>query len=327
MARPLRINYANAWYHVMNRGAGRKKIFQNNFHRMIFLELLEECHRMYNIHIHAYCLMDNHYHLLVLTPDANLSRAMRHLNGVYTQRYNRLTKSDGSLFRGRYKAKIIEEDCYLLIVSRYIHLNPVDANIVTKPDHYRWSSYSAYIGTAKSPSWLSTTTLQCMFSKTVSLSHIKNYEDYVENHDMKEINVFTSTKLASPILGSAEFKEKIISTVESSIENACAADLNRARTVPDFDLIASQVCDFYHIKMDSLYITKRGNLNWPRLVFIYVSRKRFGLTYMAISQFLGCTHRSTISACIQKCHSRLVNQPILENEITIIYQSIKKMIK
>ena len=155
MARPLRVHYPNAWYHVMNRGAGRQRIFNNNIHRIIFLELLEECHKMFNVKIYAYCLMDNHYHLLLSTPDANLSGAMRHLNGVYTQRFNRISKTDGPLFRGRYKAQLVEEDCYLLIVSRYIHLNPVKAGLVDHPAKYKWSSYAAYLGLAKVPTWLS----------------------------------------------------------------------------------------------------------------------------------------------------------------------------
>lgn len=327
MARPLRIHYSNAWYHVMNRGADRKKIFRNNLHRTIFLELLDECHRMYNINIHAYCLMDNHYHLLISTPDANLSQAMRHLNGVYTQRFNRLMKSDGSLFRGRYKAKIIEDDCYLLIVSRYIHLNPVEANIAANPSQYKWSSYPAYIGMVKPPSWLSTDTLREMISHTISLSHINDYQDYVENHDITEINTFTSTKLTSPIFGSSAFKEKILSTIEVSMKNACAPDINRARDIPELDLIAIQICDFYRVTMTSLLETKRGSLNWPRLVFIFISRKKFGITSRAISKFLKGIHRSTISACVQKCHLRLTNQSILETEIATIYQSIKMRIK
>ena len=113
MPRPLRILFPNACYHVMNRGSGRQKIFKNNFHRMMFLDLLEESHKMFGLEIFAYCLMDNHYHLLVSTPDANLSRIMRHINGVYTQRYNRLLKTDGSLFRGRYRAKLIGDDSFM----------------------------------------------------------------------------------------------------------------------------------------------------------------------------------------------------------------------
>ena len=98
-------------------------------HRIVFLNLLSEIHRRYRVEIHCYCLMDNHYHLLIRTPLANLSRAMRHLDGIYTQRFNRQTRTDGPLFRGRYKSILVECDNYLLQLSRYIHLNPVQAKI------------------------------------------------------------------------------------------------------------------------------------------------------------------------------------------------------
>ena len=156
MSRPLRIIYPGAFYHIMNRGAGYGEIFDNDLHRQIFLELLGELHETFKVNIHAYCLMDNHYHLLLETPLANLSRAMRHLNGVYTQRYNRDTKSDGQLFRGRYKAILVDVDTYLLNVSRYIHRNPIEAGIVRKAEKYVWSSYPAYIGKVNRPSWLTT---------------------------------------------------------------------------------------------------------------------------------------------------------------------------
>ena len=179
MPRSLRILYPNACYHVMNRGAGRKCIFNNNLHRNIFLELLAECHQMFNVKIQAYCLMDNHYHLLLSTPDGNLSRVMRHLNGVYTQRYNRIMKTDGALFRGRYHAKLIEDDSYKLIVSRYIHLNPLEANLVQKADNYKWSSYRFYLGLAKAPTWLDIGSILQQFNSTKSLSHIDGYCHYL----------------------------------------------------------------------------------------------------------------------------------------------------
>ncbi len=112
MARPLRINYPGAWYHVMNRGGGYRTIFNDDHQRCVFLELLADLNRMFRLEFHAYCLMDNHYHLLAHTPEGNLQRGMRHLNGVYTQRYNRIEKTDSPLFRGRYKAIVIEPDAY-----------------------------------------------------------------------------------------------------------------------------------------------------------------------------------------------------------------------
>jgi REP element-mobilizing transposase RayT len=112
MPRPLRIEYQDAYYHVMNRGRGRQHIFHDDDYFQAFLKTLEEAHQRFDLQILSYCLMSNHYHLLVKTPQPNLGRAMRHINGLYTQRYNRLKKTDGPLFRGRYKAILVEADSY-----------------------------------------------------------------------------------------------------------------------------------------------------------------------------------------------------------------------
>lgn len=151
MSRPLRIEYENACYHVMNRGRSRQRIFHDDRYFEEFLNTLEEAHQRFGLQVLCYCLMSNHYHLLVKTPEANLGRAMRHINGVYTQRYNRLKKSDGSLFRGRYKAISVEEDSYQLQLSRYIHRNPIDAGMVKQLENYPWSSYPFYIKNKKIP--------------------------------------------------------------------------------------------------------------------------------------------------------------------------------
>ncbi len=111
----------------MNRSRARQTIFHDERYYQAFLDTLPEAHQRFHCIIHAYCLMGNHYHLLLETPDANLSRIMRHINGVYTQRHNRLKKSDGPLFRGRYKALLVDKDAYLLQLSRYIHRSPIDS--------------------------------------------------------------------------------------------------------------------------------------------------------------------------------------------------------
>ena len=125
MSRPLRIEYPDAWYHVMNRGRRGEEIFSTSEDFATFIKLLQEGAEQWNIRISAYCLLSNHYHLLIQTPLGNLARFMRHINGVYTQRYNRIHKCDGQLFRGRYKAILVEEDRYLLELVRYIHHNPL----------------------------------------------------------------------------------------------------------------------------------------------------------------------------------------------------------
>ncbi|WP_196141202.1 transposase, partial [Aliikangiella sp. G2MR2-5] len=124
MPRPTRIEYQGAFHHVMNRGRHRRAIFHDRRYFEAFLKTLEEAHQRFDAVIHAYCLMSNHYHLLIETPKANLGQIMKHINGLYTQRYNRLKKVDGPLFRGRYKSILVEADAYLLQLSRYIHRNP-----------------------------------------------------------------------------------------------------------------------------------------------------------------------------------------------------------
>src|SRR3989338_951183 len=141
MPSPPRIEFENAWYHVMNRGAGRRAIFPDNSARELFLKLLSDMNAEFRIEIHAYCLMGNHFHLLLRTPHANLNLAMQMLSSVYTRQHNRLSKTDGPLFKGRYKAILIAEETYLAQVSRYIHRNPVEAKLVKHPRDYQWSSY------------------------------------------------------------------------------------------------------------------------------------------------------------------------------------------
>src|SRR3989339_976757 len=127
MARPLRIEYEGAWYHVINRGQTRRNIVRTDEDRKLFLKLLGDTQQTYGIEIHAFSLMDNHYHLLVHTPKAGLSRAMRHLNGVYTLKINQIWNTDGPIFKGRYNARLVDSEEYLLELIRYIHLNPVVA--------------------------------------------------------------------------------------------------------------------------------------------------------------------------------------------------------
>lgn len=154
MTRRLRIEYTGAWYHVMNRGAARRPVFLSGRQRQRFLELLGQVHERYRLEVHAYCLMGNHYHLMVRTPEPNLQRIMRHIDGVYTQFFNFSTMRDGPLFRGRYHAVLIQAEAHWIGLSRYIHRNPLEGGLVGHLPDYPWSSYPAYLGLAESPGWL-----------------------------------------------------------------------------------------------------------------------------------------------------------------------------
>jgi len=327
MPRSIRINYPDACYHVMNRGSGRQKIFRNNVHRMMFMDLLNEAYKMFDLKVFAYCLMDNHYHLLVSTPDANLARIMRHINGVYTQRYNRLQKTDGPLFRGRYRAILIGDDCYQLILSRYIHLNPVKAKIVNNPADYEWSSYRAYLGLLKSPEWLFKDEIINQLAETKSLSHVRNYRHYVEESDMEEINTYSSIKYTDPILGSELFKEKILSGMDvSSIIKSCSSDLKRVKKIPSIDLIIDHVCLYYDINREVLMHHKSGSINWPKSISIYISRKCFGYFLKDISKIFGFYRYEAVSAAIHQCYLRLQKHPELLDEINTIVDGIRHQV-
>jgi len=154
MSRPLRIEYPDAWYHIMNRGRRGEDVFTDQNGYQVFIALLQEAVELWNVRISAFCLMENHYHLLLQTPQGSLSRFMRHLNGVYTQRYNRLHGLDGQLFRGRFKSILVEEDAYLLELVGYIHRNPLRAARVEDLAEYEWSSHPGYISRAKRWDWL-----------------------------------------------------------------------------------------------------------------------------------------------------------------------------
>ena len=154
MARPLRIEFPNALYHITSRGNRRENIYLADSDRKNFLDILSQVYDRFNWVVHGYCLMSNHYHLLVETPEGNLSQSMRQLNGVYTQKFNRAHSRTGHVFQERYKAILVQKDSYLLELSRYIVLNPVRAGMVRSPRDWTWSSYRATAGLAAVPDWL-----------------------------------------------------------------------------------------------------------------------------------------------------------------------------
>ena len=185
MARPLRIEYPGAVYHVTSRGNAKKKIFKDDTDRDKFLHTLSIVVIRFNWLCHGYCLMDNHYHLLIETPDANLSKGMRQLNGVYTQSFNRSHKKTGHIFQGRYKAILVEKESYLLAISRYVVLNPVRAEIVEKPEDWKWSSYPATAGIKKSPHYLTVDWILGQFG-SVKRKAEKQYKQFVLSGIKKE---------------------------------------------------------------------------------------------------------------------------------------------
>lgn len=163
MARPLRIEFPGALYHVTSRGNARAPIFTEDCDRRLLLRILSDVVARYRWVCHSYCLMTNHFHLLVATPEANLSRGMRQLNGLYTQRFNRAHERVGHILQGRYGAVLVERDAHLLELARYVVLNPVRAGLIAEAEDYPWSSLRATLGLESAPEWLDTDALLTRF--------------------------------------------------------------------------------------------------------------------------------------------------------------------
>ena len=208
MARQLRINYPGAFYHVTSRGNERKEVFKSTRDRTKFLEYLKTATLKYDAVIHVYCLMDNHYHLLLETPSGNLPQIMHHINGAYTIYYNVKRGRSGHLFQGRYKAILVDADEYAKELSRYIHLNPVRAKMVERPEEYDWSSYQDYTGARKPHEWLNRDFILGNFGNTFSAAE-KNYRKFVTSLEGKEYKSPLKIVFASTILGGRGFIEHV----------------------------------------------------------------------------------------------------------------------
>lgn len=211
MARPLRIEYDGAVYHVTSRGNERKPVYQDDADRRMFLDVLHEANRRYNWLCHAYCLMSNHYHILVETPDGNLSQGMRQVNGVYTQKFNRRHKRSGHLFQGRYKSILIEKESHLVEVCRYVVLNPVRAKLSELPEAWTWSSYRSTAGLEKPHPCLTTDWILGQFAP-LRRTATEKYREFVQA-GTGELNIWKDVQGQS-LLGQEEFAAGFINYVK-----------------------------------------------------------------------------------------------------------------
>ena len=205
MARPLRLEFAGAIYHVTSRGDRGEDIFLCDDDRQDWLEVLGIVCARFNWVVHAYCQMTNHYHLLVETVDGNLSRGMRQLNGLYTQRFNRRHALAGHLFQGRYKAILVQKEAYLLELTRYVVLNPLRVHIVASLEEWRWSSYPHVSGQEVVPSWLDADWILSQFGSHRAAA-LRNYRQFVmAGKDMPSPLLNTRHQL---LLGDKAFVER-----------------------------------------------------------------------------------------------------------------------
>ena len=301
MARAERIEYEGAFYHVMNRGRGRQQIYHGKQYYEYFLRCIEQAHIRFAFEVHAYCLMGNHYHLLVRTPRGNLSRAMRHINGVYTQHYNYLKKTDGTLFRGRYKAINIEASSYLLAVSRYIHRNPIETQrpLVDKLEQYRWSSYPSYRNQTETPEWLYK---DAVFGELGSKKPTAAYRRYVESGNDEETEKFYAKNRWPAVRGSDKFTQKA-----HRFSNGEQTAVSRVRREVDVDVILRSVAGHFSCDQGELLVAKRGQGvdNVARSMAMKLCQEQGGMKLSGIGAIFGLSSVSGVTKTISRLNQRM----------------------
>ncbi|MGD8974695.1 MAG: transposase [Desulfobacterales bacterium] len=321
MARPLRIEYPDAWYHIMNRGRRSETIFADKRDYTGFIELLKDTTEMWNLRITAYCLMPNHYHLLAQTPDANISRCMRHIDGVYTQRYNRYHQCDGSLFRGRFKSILIDADQYLLQLVRYIHRNPLKANLTDNLDRYLWSSHRGYLSKSDKWNWLHKDFILSMLSKGEG-SQLKYYRQFISTEDEDEIDTVLIKKKWPAVLGSADFVQRIKNKFFTQKTNS---EVPQSRELaPEPYQIILAVCDRYGVDEKELLISKRGVFNEPRNMAIYLMRRLRGDSLEIIGQQFHIKKYSSVSSVVERMKAALAKNRRLQSNLEQLISSLSK---
>ena len=320
MSRPLRIEYPGAWYHVMNRGRRGESVFRREKDYLTFIELLKDTLEMWNLRVGAYCLMPNHYHLLIQTPDANLSRCMRHINGVYTQRFNRNHLLDGQLFRGRYKAILVDGDSYLLELLRYIHRNPLEAGLVNVLEKYPWTSHLGYLSDAKEWEWLYKDFLLSLFSVEKNNSR-RIYGSFVSKGTPEKINRIFGSKRLPSVLGSKSFLNWVKRSVAHEKRHQ---EVSESRNLsPAAERIREEVCRQYGVGMDGLQKSRRGISNEPRAVAIYLLRTLRGDNLEKIGRSFNMNRFSSVSSVIERMRCNISGNRQLRKRVGMIKTAIQ----
>lgn len=312
MARPYRLQAAETLYHVIVRGNERKAVFKNDNDYRKYLIYLEKSREKYQCHIYAYVLMGNHVHLLLETLQPNISQIMHYISSSYTTYFNKKYRRNGHLFQGRYKSIVVDKDSYLLELTRYIHLNPVRANMVRKAEEYEWSSYRAYIGKKKD----AVVSLEEL--KYYHLFSSREYRNFVEGVSANEVKLKTDM-YAGFILGQKKFIKGVLKELKHQVGSKDVSFAARVNDRYALDGIIKGVCQVYEIDEGEMKRKKR-NRSEARNVAIYILKEltscgnseigeRFGISYSAVSKAVGVIERE-MEECkrLRKVVVKLISQ-------------------
>lgn len=322
MARQWRISFPGALYHIMSRGNERQEIFRSDEDRRMFLDLTGDFSERFQIDVFAYVLMDNHFHLLLRTREANLSKAMQWLGTTYTRKFNNRHDRSGHLFQGRYKSILVENDQYLLQLSCYIHRNPLRAGIVKRLAEYPWSSYLSYGYARKTPEWLNTELILKLMPDKIN-PHAE-YRKKIQQYSDETCNIWEDVQHGL-IYGSEDFVTDIRSRFLSEDKNPELPQYNRlAKTISPLELLrrAAEALDF-----DFKAAAAAGKGIPPadrdkRDLLIYLLWESGQLTNQEIGSFFGLTY-SSVSRRVTEIRKRLQQK----KEFNDAFESLKSQIK
>ena len=255
--------------------------------------------------------MTNHYHLLIKTPDANLGRAMKHINGLYTQYFNRVHNTDGALFRGRYKAVLVDADNYLLHVSRYIHRNLIETSTPLVDDlaKYQWSSYSAFIKRVAVPKWL---VRDFLFSLQGKKHKYAAYKQFVGFENSEEISAFYNAKKLLSVLGCEDFIENIKDYIAKSDSERKLVSKKRSA-----DDVIAYLAKHFNVEVDEIITVKKGRKekNLPRWFAIKLCQDLTGLNLQALAGIFNVKHYSAISKTVGRLNALMIEDKKVELQL------------
>ena len=321
MARQWRIEYPDALYHILSRGNNRQDIFLDDDDRNIFLDILDELSERFNFEIYAYVSMDNHYHILLKTLNANLSKGMQWLGTKYTRKFNNRHMESGHLFQGRFKSILVENDTYLLQLSCYIHRNPLRAGIVDRLADYPWSSYQYYAYKKKPPEWLNTSAILRQF-QNVDDKH-KAYRLKVQNYSDEENNPFENIKHGL-IYGSQNFINKIKANfLSKEIVEELPQHNRLLKDIRPDDLLVKG-CQVLKCDLEDFQNSRRisdTNLD-KRDLLIYLLWEIGYFTNQQIGDIFKLTY-SSVSRRVNKFRNRIKK----ENSLLKLYKATRSQIK
>ncbi len=333
MARAQRIEYEGAVYHVTVRGNERRAIFQDDADRERFLRILGESVGQFEVRLYLFCLMSNHLHLVVETPRANLGQFMHRLQTAYTVYFNRRHKRCGHLMQGRYGARLVEKDAYILRLSRYVHLNPVFTAAarrrpirerVTMLRQYRWSSYRSFIGSDRPLGFVDYAPVLA----TVSLEPTRQapaYRRFVESGIDHLDAPFLEAKSASALcIGSEGFRDRIRRLYRSRLEARARPEdvaFRRHGTVLSVEEILKVVCRRLAVDREVLRRRRRNALD--RVIASRVLCDCGGLTQRQVAQVLGIRNGASVSQQLRKLARELESSPALRNQVREMEDELK----